>query len=76
MHQEVHFFMFKYIIASIVFFYYDPSYTIPMREKSKNKNALFRPSSGTQLAYQYAVKKKKILLNLFHNESIMINIFE
>lgn len=57
-------------------FYYDPSYTIPMRQNSKNKNALFRPSSGTQLAYQYAVKKKKILLNLFHNESIMINIFE
>ena len=52
-------------------FYYDESYKPERRELSRRRfiNHLSSPKSGTALAYQYAVRKKKTIINLFLEKS-------
>lgn len=47
-------------------FYYNPNYTLPMR---KSKYGLLPKAvrSGTKLAYDYAMSKRKRIINLYEN---------
>ncbi len=47
--------------SSFCVFYYNKNYTPPLQN---NKMLLFK-NSGTRLAYNYAVKKKKTIINLY-----------
>ena len=44
--------------------YYDESYLPPRRKNSKYDLIDYQPKSGTKIAYDYAVKKKKEIINL------------
>lgn len=46
--------------SDICLFYYDPSYTPPHNEKHYHTK-----KSGTMLAYQYALRKKRPIINFF-----------
>ncbi len=50
--------------SDICIFYYNPEY-LPKTKKSKNDILPRQRKSGTELAYQYALKKKKIVINIF-----------
>jgi len=43
--------------------YYDENYMPPTRKSSKRAVLNYQPKSGTKLAYDYAVKKKVIIIN-------------
>ena len=45
-------------------FYYDENYMPQIRKYSKKQIGYYQPKSGTKLAYDYAVKKKKSILNI------------
>ena len=45
-------------------FYYNTSYKPEIRKKSKN-SSYYQPKSGTAIAYQYAKRKQKIIINTF-----------
>ena len=47
-------------------FYYDENYVVPLNRQSK-KNILLQTqrNSGTKLAYCYAIKKNKTIINLY-----------
>ena len=45
-------------------FYYDDAYLPPLRKQSKD-GSLYQPKSGTAVAYDYAIKKKKKIINCF-----------
>ena len=47
-------------------FYYDESYQPELRKRSKNSLNFYQPKSGTRLAYNYAMRKKKILINIIN----------
>lgn len=49
-------------------FYYNPLYTPRPCRRPKKETSAAPPMSGTQLAYQYAQKKRKILINLYPTE--------
>jgi len=40
------------------------NYILPKRKISKRDISSYQPKSGTKIAYQYAVKKKKKLINI------------
>ena len=44
--------------------YYDENYAPPRRRNSKRDLLDYQPKSGTAVAYDYAVKKKKEIINL------------
>lgn len=44
--------------------YYDENYLPPRRKNSRRDLFDYQPKSGTVVAYDYAVKKKKIIINL------------
>lgn len=46
-------------------FYYDEAYQPEMRKYSKRSLTFYQPKSGTKLAYDYAKRKKKTIINLF-----------
>lgn len=46
-------------------FYYDIHYTPPKRKQSKNSVILSQTNSGTQIAYNYAIKQNKIIINVY-----------
>ena len=50
-------------------FYYDEDYLPERRKKSKNDEVGYQPKSGTKLAYDYAVKKRKNIINVFEKQS-------
>lgn len=50
-------------------FYYEENYKPPMRKYSKRNLSYYQPNSGTKVAYEYANKKKKRVINI---QSIMI----
>ncbi len=39
--------------------YYEPSYTPPRRKASRNSIGTYQPASGTKIACNYAIQKKK-----------------
>lgn len=43
--------------------YYNENYLPPKRKKSKRDLFDCQPKSGTKVAYDYAVKKKKHIIN-------------
>lgn len=45
-------------------FYYDENYKPEMRKYSKRNFSFYQPNSGTKLAYQYALTKKKCIINI------------
>ena len=45
--------------------YYDKNYLPPRRKNSKRDLFDYQPQSGTAVAYDYAVKNKKIIINCF-----------
>ena len=45
--------------------YYDENYAPPKRKNSRRNLTDYQPRSGTKIAYDYAVKKKKIIINCF-----------
>ena len=49
-------------------FYYQDSYLPPIRESNCIFLPSYQPNSGTALAYKYAVRKKKTIMNLFESE--------
>ena len=51
--------------SDICVFYYDKEYTPKKRKHSKSDMFTYQPKSGTKIAYDYAMKKKKIIINLF-----------
>ncbi|MBE5746815.1 MAG: hypothetical protein E7352_01420 [Clostridiales bacterium] len=47
-------------------FYYNENYVVPLRQDGKNNLHLqARRNSGARIAYQYAVKRKKTIINLY-----------
>ncbi len=54
--------------SEICVFYYDKNY-LPTRRKSSTKNSFdYQPNSGTKIAYEYAIKKHKETINMFHQK--------
>ena len=51
--------------SDICIFYYDKNYLPPTRKYSKNIVFEYQPKSGTELAFKYAEKKNKILVNVY-----------
>ena len=45
--------------------YYDENYAPPKRKNSRRDLTDYQPRSGTKIAYDYAVKNKKIIINCF-----------
>ncbi|MGN0796634.1 MAG: hypothetical protein ACI4M5_00325 [Christensenellales bacterium] len=46
-------------------FYYDKNYQPQMRKHSRRSIGYYQPKSGTRLAYYYAKRKNKTLINVF-----------
>ncbi len=52
--------------ATYCIFYYNENYLVPLKNKSEYNPLLSsRRNSGTKIAYKYAVKKKKGIINLY-----------
>ena len=51
--------------ADICVFYYDENYRPPIKPATGKRIFALQPNSGTKAAYDYAVSKKKEILNLF-----------
>ena len=51
--------------SKICVVYYDEFYTPPKRRNCKGNLTNYQPKSGTAVAYDYAVKKKKTIINVF-----------
>lgn len=45
--------------------YYNKNYLPSRRKNSKRDLTDYQPKSGTKIAYDYEVKKKKMIVNLF-----------
>ncbi len=44
--------------------YYDENYTPPRRKNSRRDLTDYQPKSGTAIAYDYAVRKRKEIINV------------
>ena len=51
--------------SDICVFYYNESYQPEQRKESKRSIGTYQPKSGTKIAYDYAVKQKKKIINLY-----------
>jgi len=51
--------------SDICIVYYDKNYQPPQRKNSWRDIVPYQPKSGTSIAYEYAQKKKKDIVNLF-----------
>ena len=52
--------------SSICVVYYDENYMPSRRKQSRRDLADYQPSSGTGVAYKYAEKKKRKIINLYN----------
>lgn len=50
--------------ADVCIFYYNENYRPPLKPATKKRIFSFQPKSGTKIAYDYAVQKKKTIINL------------
>ena len=50
--------------------YYKDGYLPPSRKNSRRDLFDYQPKSGTGIAYQYAVRKKKVIINVFEEMSV------
>ena len=46
-------------------FYYDSSYVPTVKKMSRHNINVFQPNSGTRVAFEYALKKRKTVYNVF-----------
>lgn len=46
--------------------FFDENYAPPRRKKSNSALTDYQPKSGTKIAYNYALKKQKIIINIFN----------
>jgi len=46
-------------------FYYNPNYKPKFRKTAKSSFGYYQPNSGTALAFSYAKRKQKIIINLY-----------
>ena len=51
--------------SSVCVVFYDENYLPARRKQSRRDLFDYQPASGTGIAYQYAVKKKKKIINIF-----------
>lgn len=51
--------------ADLCIFYYDKNYKPPLKPAARGRVFGEQPQSGTKIAYEYAVKKQKEIVNLF-----------
>ena len=51
--------------SSVCVVYYDENYMPPRKKQSRRDIFDYQPTSGTGIAYQYAVRKKKKIINIF-----------
>ena len=51
--------------ADVCIFYYNENYQPPLKPATGKCIISFQPKSGTRIAYEYAVKKQKEIVNLF-----------
>jgi len=52
-------------------FYYNINYVAPFRSRcNHNMLSQVKRNSGTKIAYEYAIKKKKVVINLYQSPSI------
>lgn len=54
--------------SQVCIFYYDENYMPPRRKYGKRYQGDYQPKSGTQLAYEYAEKKNKKIINLIERK--------
>ena len=52
-------------ISDFCVFYYNTEYKPPLRKQSRSALSAYQPKSGTKLAYEYALKKGKEIINLY-----------
>lgn len=52
--------------SDICVFYYNESYLPPKRKSTSKFLPDYQPKSGTAIAYNYAIRKKKRILNVFN----------
>ncbi len=52
--------------SSFCIIYYDESYKPPRRKNSRRELFDYQPKSGTKIAYDYALKKKLKIINLYN----------
>ena len=50
--------------ADVCIFYYNETYHLPLKPAIGKRIFSFQPKSGTKIAYDYAVQKKKTIINL------------
>lgn len=53
--------------SDICVFFYDENYMPPRRRKSKKDLFDYQPKSGTDIAYNFALQKKKTVINVIDN---------
>ncbi len=51
--------------SDVCVFYYDKDYLPPKRKQSQREYCAYQPKSGTAIAFAYAIRKKKQIVNLF-----------
>lgn len=51
--------------ADCCIFYYNENYLPPLKPATRKRIFSFQPKSGTKIAYDYAVQKKKTIINLY-----------
>lgn len=55
--------------ANFCLIYYDENYAPPKRKNSRRDLTEYQPKSGTKIAYDYAVKKRRVIINMFMNNT-------
>ena len=51
--------------ADCCIFYYNENYLSPLKPATRKRIFSYQPKSGTKVAYDYAVQKKKTIINLY-----------
>jgi len=51
--------------CSVCIVYYNENYLPPRRRNSRRDLTDYQPKSGTRIAYDYAIKKKKTVINVY-----------
>ena len=57
--------------AALCIFYYDEHYKPPLKPAARGRIAREQPKSGTKVAYEYAIRRQKELINLFSRSSAL-----
>ena len=52
--------------AGLCIFYYDENYKPPLKPATRGRITREQPNSGTKVAYEYALRQKKEIINLFN----------